>query len=279
MDEVYVMCPAKINLFLNIVGKADDMHLLKMVNQTVNLYDYLTIRPNETGALTFQCTNQDIPYDDTNSCLNAATMMLAYYNIDCGLDIILTKNIPIGAGLGGESTDAAGVILGIKELFNLEIDRKALISLGKQIGADVPFCLLGGSCLVKGIGDHLTKVRMNNYHYLIIHPNFGISTAQAFYAFDKSCAEYRELDGFVLGHNDFEIIAPDQIQDIKDYFADTGAFFTNMTGSGSSVIGAYTNAKKRLAALRGLKKVFQDYQGFSVEPCSGVDVIKKSRLS
>ncbi len=279
MDEVWVMCPAKINLFLNIIGSENDMHLLKMLNQTVDLYDYLNIKPNPTGALTFQCTNADIPLDDTNSCLAAATLMLAYYNINCGLDITLTKNIPVGAGLGGESTDAAGVILGIKELFNLKIDRKELITIGKQIGADVPFCLIGGPCLVQGIGDHITKLKMRNYHYLIIHPSFSISTAKAFQAFDETCSNYKELNGFILGHNDFEIISPKEIQSIKDYFADTGAFFTNMTGTGSSVIGAYTNAKKRLRALRGLKNYFQGYQGYVVEPCDGVQVIKKSRLN
>ncbi len=280
MGEAIVMCPAKVNLFLNIAGKENDMHLLKMFNQSVDLYDYINIKLNDTGAITFSCDNADIPTDDTNSCIIAASLMQAYYNLDCGFDIKLTKNIPMQSGLGGESTDAAGIILGIKDLCNLDIPLKDLMSIGFQVGADVPFCLNGGACLVNSKGEHVTKVKINaNYHFIIIQPNFGIDTPYAFYCYDKTCAEYTKFDEYTFGYNDMEIIAPKCIREIKKFMYGTdGCWFANMSGTGSAVVGAYTNKKKRLAALREVRKYFVDYKAFAVEPCKGIEVLNKTRL-
>ena len=126
MTDVIVLCPAKINLFLNITGKQDDMHLLKMVNQTVSLYDTLYIKLNGTGRINITCNNKNIPLDENNSCYKAASLMKDTFNIKFGFDIEITKKIPTGAGLGGESTDAAGVVLGISHMFKLNIDSERL---------------------------------------------------------------------------------------------------------------------------------------------------------
>ena len=279
MDEVIVLCPAKINLFLNIVGKVYDMHLLKMLNQSVNLYDYLIIKPNPMGYINITCKNMDLPVDENNSCLKAVMAMKGIVGIDAGFDIELTKNIPIGAGLGGESTDAAGVILGIKELFGINLTNEELISIGSQIGADVPFCLTGGTALVEGFGEKITKAQTYDFKYLIIKPNFEISTRDAFYRYDLTCTEYKEFNGIVYGLNDFEIVSPEIIQFMRHQMVYNGAHFSNMTGTGSSVIGAFPNKTARLKGLRAMKKICTGCQIFSVDSCQGVEVLKKSRLN
>lgn len=279
MYEVIVLCPAKINMFLNIIGQKNNMHLLKMINQSVNLYDYLTIKPNGTGNININCNNLSVPTDERNSCFKAALIMQKLFHINFGFDINITKNIPLEAGLGGESTDAAGVILGIKEMLGLQIGNDDLATIGFQIGADVPFCLIGGTCLVQGFGEHVTKIQMKDLNYLIVKPNFNISTTDAFHTYDKLCAKYKEFDGFIVGQNDFEIIMPPEIQEIKSYLTDQGAFFTNMSGSGSSIIGAFNSKEKRIRALKNLKKYFQDYNGYLANPCDGIEVLKKTRLN
>ena len=279
MYEVIVLCPAKINLFLNIIGQSMNMHLMKMVNQTVDLYDYLTIKPNGTGDIKITCNNPNVPTGRKNSCYKAAAMMKDLYDIHFGFNIDITKNIPLEAGLGGESADAAGVIMGIKEMFGLEISNNELSSIGFRIGADVPFCLIGGTCFVQGFGEYITRVNMDKFKYLIVKPDFSIGTQEAFKTFDKTCIKYVEFEGFIIGQNDFEIIAPKEIQMIKSYLADYGAMFTNMSGSGSAVIGAFNNKAKRLRALKDLKYYFENYQGYLAEPCDGVEVLQKKKLN
>ena len=282
MNEVIVSRPAKINLFLNITGKQNNMHLLNMINQSVDLYDYLSIKPNGTGEINIQCQNQDLPLDETNSCFKAALFMKVYFNIKFGFDIKIVKSIPQKSGLGEESTDAAGVMLGIKEMLGLKISENDLISIGMQIGADVPFCLIGGICLVKGFGEQLTRITINNSHYyLIVCPSFGIDTAKAFSYYDKTCSKYKEFDGFLFGYNDLEIVAPLAIQKIREVLCQSGALCANMSGSGSSVVGTYTTLQKQTNALKSLKNFFLNYDctKYAVKPCEGVKVIKKSRLN
>ena len=279
INEIIVMCPAKINLFLNIVGVKDDKHLLKMINQSVDLYDFLTIKLNETGEINITSNNKYIPTDYNNTVFKAAYIMKQLYDIHFGFDINITKNIPTGAGLGGESTDAAGTILGIKELLDIYINDSSLISIGAAVGSNVPFCLVGGTCLVDGTGEIIRKIVMKQKQFLIIKPNFSTNTAEMFEAFDKYCGNYSDFDGYIIGQNDFEIIAPPEIQDIKNYLASFGAYYTNMTGSGSSVIGTFNNKKYLLSAYKNLKKYFQNYTAYIVKPCDGVEVLKKTRFN
>ena len=279
MNEIIVVCPAKVNLFLNIVGKENNMHLLKMVNQSVDLNDYIWIRTNKTGEINITCNQKDVPLDQNNSVFKAVLALKNNLDIYSGFDINIAKNIPIGSGLGGESTDAAGTILGITKMLNIDINEEDLLAIGAMVGSDVPFCLMGGTCFVHGIGNMITKVAMDISPMLIVKPNFDTNTKEMFKRYDNACLEYKEFESFIIGYNDFEIIAPKEIQDIRSYLFSMGAKFSNMTGSGSAVIGAFENQKRLLLAYKSLKHYFQNYQGYMVKPCDGIKVLEKTRLN
>lgn len=279
MDEAVVLCPAKINLFLNVIGQENDRHLLKMVNQSIDIYDYLKIKRNDTGEIKITCDNDMVPTDETNTCYEAAAYMQSYYNIWDGFDIHIEKHIPIGSGLGGESTDAAGVLHAINQMYELELPKTELASVGNLIGADVPFCVVGGAGVVEGTGQIITPILTKlDYRYLVVKPGFTINTGEAFEAFDNATAEYKEF-AFIPGLNELEIVAPDNIRVIKEVLAGSGAYFANMTGSGPAVVGGFLSNTSRLRALRAIRKRFEDYQTFMAEPCDGVNVILKRQLN
>ena len=281
MDEVIVMCPAKVNLSLNILGKVGNMHLLRCLNQSVDLYDFLVIKLNSTGRINITCNNSKVPLDSQNSCFKAAYILREAFNLNCGFDIDIAKNIPIGAGLGGESTDAAGVLLAINKMLNLEIPLTTLMTLGFKIGADVPFCLNGGTCIVEHFGEDITQGQIENYHLLIVNPNHEINTKAAFAEYDRVCTSYTDNITCWIGYNDFELIAPNpkETAAIKRYLIDYGAYRSCMTGSGPAVVGMFTNNQKRIKAYRDLKKYFENYKGYLVHQCNGIEVIDRKHMN
>ncbi len=279
MNEVIVLCPAKVNLFLNILGKYGDMHNIKAINQSVDLFDFLTIKVNVTGKINITCNNPNVLTNNKNSVYLAALIMKQNYNIRFGFDINITKNIPLSSGLGGESTDAAGTILGIKELMNLRISDEELVYLGMQIGSDVPFCLIGGTCLVGGVGEQIYKIHMDKKPMVIVKPNFEISTKEAFKKYDLSCAKFYEFDNYIVGQNDFEIVAPSEIQAIKSYLMDKKAKTAFMTGSGPSVVGVFNSIQSQKKAYLALQKQFLEYKAYMVNPSEGIKVLDRKRLN
>ena len=269
-----MLCPAKINLFLNIIGKNDGMHDMHMINQTVDLYDTLEISVNGTLFDHFECNNSKINTED-NSVLKALKIMRYLYDIRFGFDIKLTKRIPLESGLGGESTDAAGLILGINDLFKLNLDMETLIKIGLMIGADVPFCLVGGTALVSEIGNVIKPIQRLIDNYVIIKPDFGLKTKDMFQKFDQSFPVYKVLDELCIGWNDFEIVAPLEIQTYKERLINNGAFTANMSGSGSAVIGYFHDTKSQLRTYKLLRKFFEIYP---VMACDGVEILNKKSL-
>lgn len=277
MNEIIVLCPAKINLFLNIIGKDNHMHYLRAINQSVNLYDILKIKVNNTGKINIICNNPLIPLDYNNTIYQAVLIMKKNYNIKYGFDIKLTKNIPISSGLGGESTDAAGTILGIKDIFKLDISIDKLIKLGMLIGADVPFCIIGGTCMVEGFGEKIQKINLPLQPMIIIKPNFKVSTKEAFEEYDKRCAEYMELNEYVIGYNDFEKTSSKEIQVIKNTLLENGAVLSFMSGSGPSVVGIFNDSNKQKKAYLTLKKHFLAYKVYNVFSSEGVRILRKGK--
>ena len=279
MSKIIVLCPAKINLFLNIVGQSGNMHLLNMVNQTVDLYDYITIETNNTGKINITCNNDGIPLNQENTCFKAALSMKANFGIKYGFDIHIQKNIPIGAGLGGESTDAAGVILGINEMLKLYIPQKFLFKIGENIGSDVPFCMVGGTALIENTCE-ITPVPTEFKHFLIVKPNFSIITKAAFAEYDRRLTDYKKFLTFAIGYNDLECVAPKEIQDIKIFFSDMYEASSNMTGSGSAVVVHFLDEETRLQAYRDAGKYFQNYyEYYCVNSCNGIQFTKKMHLN
>ena len=267
MKNITILCPAKINLFLNILDRKDNMHVLKMLNQSVSLFDIITLEENNTQDINIVCSNSSIPTDQKNSVYKAIMVMKDKYNIACGFNINIIKSIPTLAGLGGESTDAAGIILGINKLLKLNLSKKELIDIGIKVGSDVPFSIMGGTRIVESIGESIRKCKTIYKYFLIIKPNFNTSTTDMFNKYDLEVKNYKRYKKIVIGHNDFEKVAPLEINNIKKLLINNGAIIANMTGSGSSVIGIFNDFNSQKKAYNDLKN---SYEVYLVNSCDGI---------
>ncbi|OGS18377.1 MAG: 4-(cytidine 5'-diphospho)-2-C-methyl-D-erythritol kinase [Elusimicrobia bacterium RIFOXYA2_FULL_50_26] len=175
------LAPAKINIYLEITGRRPDgYHTLETIFQTVSLYDTLAFEPKKS-ALTLTCDDKDLPCDETNLALRAAVLLRDKNGVKAGAEIHLQKRIPMGAGLGGGSSDAAAVLKGLRKLWGLDVTDTALSELAVQLGADVPFFLKGGTVLGTGIGECLELVKnVLPASYLLVYPGFGVPTADVY---------------------------------------------------------------------------------------------------
>ncbi len=269
MKNIIVKCPAKINLFLNIVGKKDNMHLLNMINNTVDLYDVINISVLDDidGNIKITCNNPVIPLDEKNSVYKALKLMVDTYNIKNSFAVHIEKNIPLEAGMGGESTDAAGIIVGINKVCDLSLSKEKLCELGSKIGADVPYCICGSGKVVKGIGEIISDTKIDYKYYVVIKPNYSMNTKEAFKKYDELVKKYEIIEP-KIGHNDFELIIPD-ITSIKDELVLNGANCVNMTGSGTAVVGCF---KDKITQEEAYNKLKDKYDTYKVKSCKGIEV-------
>ena len=185
MNQIEVSCPAKINLTLEIVNKRDDgFHNIKSIMQTISLYDYLTIKAEESHKteIILDGNSHEIPYNEKNLVYKACRTFLEKTDINACIDIYIDKHIPISAGLAGGSTDAAGTLAGLNELFFCPLNREELHELASSLGSDLNVCLEGGCILAEGRGEIITKLNSNlNYPVTLIKPkNLGISAKEAY---------------------------------------------------------------------------------------------------
>ncbi|MCB2293149.1 4-(cytidine 5'-diphospho)-2-C-methyl-D-erythritol kinase [Clostridium algoriphilum] len=177
----------KINISLDVIGKREDgYHLLKMIMQSVDLYDSMSFKKCNKG-INLSCNKPYIPIDDKNLVYKAAKLFMDTYDIHEGINIYLRKNIPVAAGMAGGSADAAAVFKALKEIFKVDVDDNELMDLGVRIGADVPYCIVGGTALCEGIGEIITPLKpFKNYILVLVKPNFGVSTKEVFKNLDIS---------------------------------------------------------------------------------------------
>lgn len=259
---------AKINLSLDILRKRKDgYHELKMIMQTVSLYDEIYIEKSDTVSI--ECNKDDIPLNNKNLAWKAADAFFNYTSINSGCKIKLIKHIPDGAGLGGGSSDAATVLLALNEIYNTNITNEELINIAVKIGADVPFFILKGTCLAEGIGEKLTKIENNTDPYILIHkPSFSISTKWAYenlkldnknnYNVDKIVENLKDKNyNFKDIFNYLEDVSVSkypQINDIKNKMKYYGATAALMSGSGSSVFGIFTDKNAAQTAFESFEK-------------------------
>ena len=158
MKEITVKTPAKINLSLDVTGKRQDgYHNLEMIMQSISLYDLVTVEKRRSG-LSIQCDFPHTPNDSRNTAWKAAAAFMAEYPENGGVRIVLEKSIPVSAGLAGGSTNAAGVLKAMNRLYGEPFSEVKLVDIARRIGADVPFCLRGGTALARGIGDELVPL-------------------------------------------------------------------------------------------------------------------------
>ncbi|MBP1760728.1 MAG: 4-diphosphocytidyl-2-C-methyl-D-erythritol kinase, partial [Firmicutes bacterium] len=179
-----LMAPAKVNLTLDILGKrTDGYHELVTVMHQIDLVDRIRL---EKGGIDIRVSSDSsqIPDNEENLAYKAARLMYDKFGLREGLQIYIEKNIPVGAGLAGGSTDAAAVIYGINELYGLKLELPVLLALGTQIGSDVPFCLMGGTALARGRGEILSQLPEGPLLYMVlVKPDFQISTRAVYQAF------------------------------------------------------------------------------------------------
>lgn len=266
---------AKINLGLKILNKREDgYHNIETTFTTINLSDKLFLERIEKG-IEIISPSLKIPVED-NMCYKAANLFLEHYQIKDGIKITIQKNIPVGGGLGGGSSDAAGVLKGLNQIFNVKAKDEELMSLGRNLGCDVPFFIKGGAAIAKGVGDELNFFKLPKMELVIYYPGYPISTKWAYEEYDKIVlTEDLELDnikgkekkiraGFVL-KNDFERVvfkAHPDLLDVKTHLLGTGAFMVSLSGSGSCLF-AVVDEKIRKKVINYLNSIGAKY--FEVE--------------
>jgi 4-diphosphocytidyl-2-C-methyl-D-erythritol kinase len=273
---------AKINISLDIVAKmADGFHDLKMVMQTVNLSDEITIkcekRTTQNNEITVDAGLPYLPGNERNIAVKAAVAFFSHTGITgYNTDIRIKKNIPVCAGLGGGSADAACVLRILDRMFETGLGREALEKLGGTIGSDVPFCIDGGTKLVQGRGDILTDLpQIPKCGIVICKPSFSCSTPELFgYVKCEKIRARPDTDGLIQAlrdedpggvarrmYNVFEDIMPrgkPDINEIKGVLLDNGALGAVMTGSGPAVFGLFDNGSNAKAAYKQLKSDYKD---------------------
>lgn len=270
--SIKVKCPAKINLFFNIVGLDDrSYHLVHALNQSVSLYDILDINKTDTG-IHLRCDKNDVPVDYKNSVYKAAQLFFEYTKINSGIEINITKNIPLMSGLGGESTDAAGTLIGLNKLFDTNLSLEELICLGYKVGCDVPFCIVGGTCEIKGCGEVVKPVGTNYKYFIIVTPEHGFSTKYMFNLYDENTSEYENID-ITIGHNSFHKVLDDNTLNLISIVGNSGSINSFLTGSGSSVVGIFDSEEKLNMAYDELcSKLGDKYTINKVYSVCGVEV-------
>lgn len=172
--------PAKINLFLHVVGqRADGYHLLQTVFCLLDFNDTIHLKPNLSGEIKRMNEVPGVP-ENTDLCIRAATLLQQHTKCSHGVEMQVEKNIPMGGGLGGGSSDAATVLLALNRLWQLNLSRAELMQLGLKLGADVPFFIFGSNAWAEGIGEQLQAIPLKQNYYVVLTPKIHVSTAQIF---------------------------------------------------------------------------------------------------
>lgn len=245
MDSYQIKAYAKINLGLDVVGKMENgYHQVRMVMQTVGICDELELkRGGEEIVLT--ADNSSIPLNKDNLIYKAADIMRNEYHIKEGIQIHLRKTIPVAAGMAGGSSDAAAVFKGINRMFDLGCSLEELYRLGVRVGADVPYCILGGTALAEGIGEKLTALTpAPDCFCLIAKPDLSISTRDVYEQLDREGIErHPDIDGMVRA------IEESSLQGILDRMDNV---LENVTAGRYPVIGRLKSEMKKLGALNAL---------------------------
>ena len=192
--KINIKSPAKINLHLEIIGKREDgFHELAMIMQNIDLSDYLEFEFNNEGLIKLESDCNNLSLSDDNLIVKSANLLRKKSNIDYGANIFLRKNIPIGAGLAGGSSNAAATLIGLNNLWDLKLDQETLCSLASTLGSDIPFFINGGIQLCFGRGEILEKLD-SNFEYGVIllkNPNVSVSTAETYKKYsNRFCEQY-----------------------------------------------------------------------------------------
>lgn len=279
--DISLKALAKINLGLDVVRRREDgYHEVRMIMQTIHLYDRLDIKRTKESGIQIQTNLSFLPVNENNLIYKAAKLLMDEFSITDGVSVKLDKRIPVAAGMAGGSTDAAAMLFGMNRLFSLGLTKRQLMERGVQIGADVPYCIMRGTALAEGIGEELSPLApMVKCPVLIAKPSISVST--------KFVYQNLKLDDATV-HPDIDLLIEDikaknlydiaahmgnvletvtipnypVIDEIKKHMLSHGAVGAMMSGSGPTVFGLFDDeaaAKKAYKAMRNSHLARQVY--------------------
>ncbi|WP_455619860.1 4-(cytidine 5'-diphospho)-2-C-methyl-D-erythritol kinase [Eisenbergiella sp.] len=273
MESITLKAMAKINLGLDVIRRREDgYHEVRMIMQTVGLYDELSFRRQKEPSVLLTTNMRALPTDGHNLVVKTAELIRKEYGIREGLNVHLKKKIPVAAGMAGGSTDAAAVFVGMNELFGLGMSLEKMQSLAVQIGADVPYCIQGGTALSEGIGELLTALPPAPDCFCIIaKPPIYVSTKFVYEHLQADKLEkHPDIDGIIDSiragsirgvaerlENVLETVTEKEypvIAQIKQFLRDRGALGALMSGSGPTVFALYDRKEEASAAYEALKR-------------------------
>lgn len=288
MNSISLKAYAKINIGLDVTGKLPDgYHLVKMIMQNIDLYDEVVLTENVSGDIRLDMNVDFLPTDERNLAYKAAKLMKEDFGIDRGIDIYIRKNIPAAAGMAGGSTDAAAVMTGMNKLFDLNIDRNILMEHGLKLGADVPYCIMGGTALAEGIGEKLTQLSpCPDCYVLVAKPDISVSTAYVYTNLvldDTTVHPDIDMVRNALESGDIRTAAQNMgnllenvtqkeypvISEIKHIMDDNGALGSLMSGSGPTVFGLFDDYGTALECLAAVDKSDKANDIHLVKVCNG----------
>lgn len=275
MDSLTIRSYAKINLSLDVLGTLPNgYHDIKTVMQTVSLFDLVSLEKTQSGV-ELGSTLRFLPDNSDNLAYAAAEAFFRESGIKGGVRIFLKKHIPVGAGLAGGSSNAAAVLRGLNLLYGANLRTRTLCEIGKALGADVPYCIIGGTRLAEGIGERLSPLpKMPQCYIVLVKPRFSISTAWAYSNID-ACESivHPDTDALIdaLSRGDLEGVCAHMgnvledvsvsrygvLNDIKKSLISFGALGAQMSGSGPTVFGIFSDAEKAFEAKDALRSEYK----------------------
>ena len=268
IDSLLLESPAKVNLRLEILKKRKDgYHELRTILQKIGLHDTIHLSLKKERGITIATDHPDLPVGKDNLVYRAVQSILKRSDYRGGVNIEIEKRIPLGAGLGGGSSNAAATLKALNQLLKMGLPGKELMGMGLRIGADVPFFFLRGAAIGSGIGERLKEIELPSLWYVLIYPNFEVSTRWAYQNFILTKVRFHfNFYEFLktpkgISHilrNDLEEVVSRKYPEIammKELLLDAGAMGALMTGSGPTVFGFFSKEEDALEAYQKMKKM------------------------
>lgn len=285
MNTIQMKAYGKVNLGLDVIRRRKDgYHEVRMIMQTVQLYDKITMEERRQKGITLETNLSFLPVNENNIAYKAARMLMEEFHIPGGLNIKIEKHIPVAAGMAGGSTDGAAVLYGVNRMYQLGLTKRQLMERGVRLGADVPYCIMRGTVLSEGIGEILTPVAaMPDCHILVAKPPISVSTKYVYEHLKLDSVErHPDIDGMVAAleagslkgvaahmENVLETVTiPEhpEIEQIKEVMCSEGALNAMMSGSGPTVFGIFEDKKQGLKARDILRNGTLAKQVYLVKP-------------
>lgn len=267
---------AKVNISLDVVGKREDgYHLLRMIMQNIDLYDEIIVE-KQSRDITIECNKNYVPTDSRNLAYKAAVAFKERYNISEGVKIKIFKNIPVSAGLAGGSTDAAAVLKLMNKLFEVNVPKEELMELGLKLGADIPYCIQGGTALCEGVGEVITPLKsFKDKIIVLVKPSFGVSTKEVYKNFDmEKVKKHPETEALIkaMAEDDLRYVAYNMrnllenvtlkkhkvLISLKEEMNKYGAINSMMSGSGPTVFAFFDDMLKAQKCFEKMKEKYNE---------------------